>query len=460
VPEPTGLSEGLQAELEAVVGPAHVLTQPDVTASYAVDWTGRFVGSTPAVVRPADTAEVAGVLRVLAAAGVAVVPQGGNTGMVGGSVPLGGEVVLSLRRLDRIEPVDRLAAQVTAGAGAVLADLQRAAAAAGLEFGVDLGARDSCTVGGMVATNAGGLHVIRYGSMREQVVGIEAVLADGTVVSHLGGLLKDNTGYDLPRLLTGSEGTLAVVTRVRLRLRPALAHRVVAMCGCPSAAALVEAAARVRDGLPDITAMEMVLGHTVDLVSAYIGRRPPVDGDSLLLLEVRAAVDPTGAMANAVDGLADLVGGVAVATDDRGAADLFAFRERVTEAVNVGPPPHKLDVTLPATALADFAAAVPGVVDAVSPGALTYLFGHVGDGNVHVNVKPPPGGADLPDAVDAAVFELVGRMEGSISAEHGIGTAKKEWLHLSRSYDEIEVFRRIKGALDPTGILNPAVLLP
>jgi len=454
------LAGPVRAELEAIVGTSQVLRGADVTAGYATDWTGRFVGSTPAVVRPADTAEVARVLRILHAAGVPVVPQGGNTGMVGGSVPLAGEVVLSLRRLDRIWPVDRLAAQVTAGAGVVLADLHRAASQAGLEFGVDLGARDSCTVGGMVATNAGGLHVIRHGSMREQVVGVEAVLADGTVVSHLAGLLKDNTGYDLARLLTGSEGTLAVVTAARLRLRPALPHRVVALCGCRTAAAVVAAAARVRDRLPAITAMEMVLGPTVDLVSAHLGRRPPVDGDSLLLLEVRAAGDPTQEMADAVDDLDDLVTGVAVAVDDRGAADLFAFRERVTEAVNVGVPPHKLDVTLPADQLAAFAAEVPDVVSAVAPGALTYLFGHVGDGNVHVNLKPGADGAELPEEVDGAVFELVGRMGGSISAEHGIGTAKKEWLHLSRSQAEIDVFRRIKSALDPSGILNPAVLLP
>jgi len=454
------LAGDVRAELEAIVGPSHVLSGADVTAGYATDWTGRFVGWTPAVVRPADTAEVAAVLEVLLAAGVAVVPQGGNTGMVGGSVPLAGEVVLSLRRLDRIWPVDRLAAQVTAGAGVVLADLHSAADQAGLEFGVDLGARDSCTVGGMVATNAGGLHVIRHGPMREQVVGVEAVLADGTVVSHLAGLLKDNTGYDLPRLLTGSEGTLAVITAARLRLRPALTHRVVALCGCPTARSVVAAAARVRDRLPDITAMEMVLGPTVDLVSDHLGRRPPVDGDSLLLLEVRSASDPTAAMAETVEGLDDLVTDVAVATDDRGAADLFAFRERITEAVNVGVPPHKLDVTLPADQLAAFAAEVPAVVSAVSPGARTYLFGHVGDGNVHVNLKPAAEGPELPDAVDGAVFELVGRMGGSISAEHGIGTAKKEWLHLSRSPEEIAVFRRIKSALDPTGLLNPAVLLP
>src|ERR687885_1679537 len=215
--------------LAEVVGPRHVLTDPDLTAGYAVDWTGRFRGRAPAVVRPADTTEVAGVLALLAGAGRPVVPQGGNTGLVGGSVPLHGEIVLSLRRLDGIGPVEVLAGQVTAGAGATLAAVEAAARPHGLTFGVDLAARDSATIGGMVATNAGGLRMLRYGNMRAQVMGVEAVLPDGRVLSHLAGLAKDNTGYDLAGVLTGSEGTLGVITRVRLRLVPRLAARTVGL---------------------------------------------------------------------------------------------------------------------------------------------------------------------------------------------------------------------------------------
>jgi len=196
-------------ELRSIVGPQHVLVDDDLRAGYEVDWTGRFKGSTPAVVRPGSVDEVAAVLRICADAGVAIVPQGGNTGLVGGGVPLHGEIVLSLRRLQAIEPVDVLAAQVTAGAGATLGAVQDAATGADLLFGVDLSARDSATIGGMVATNAGGLHHMRHGSMRANVLGVEAVLADGSIVRRLSGLVKDNTGYDLASLLCGSEGTLA-----------------------------------------------------------------------------------------------------------------------------------------------------------------------------------------------------------------------------------------------------------
>src|SRR2546423_3672422 len=214
----------LQSQLIEAIGPEAVLTDPDVVAGYETDWTGRFRGRARLVVRPASRDQVVSVLRLCSAAGAAVVPQGGNTGLVGGGVPRDGEVVLSLARLDSLGPVDRLAGQVTVGAGATLSAVQRHAAAAGFEFAVDLAARDSATIGGMVNTNAGGLKVLRYGSMRAQVAGLEAVLADGRVISRLGGLPKDSTGYDLVGALVGSEGTLAVVTSVRLRL-VALARR-------------------------------------------------------------------------------------------------------------------------------------------------------------------------------------------------------------------------------------------
>ena len=219
--------------LTVAVGAEHVLTDSEVVGAYTVDWTGRFRGAAPAVVRPGTRSEVAAVVRICDDARIAIVPQGGNTGLVGGSVPLAGEVVVSLRRLDALGPVDVASAQVTAGAGVTLARLQAHARAAGWDFGVDLGARDSATVGGMVATNAGGVHVLRHGPMRRQVVGVRAVLADGSVVDRLDGLEKDNTGYDLSGLLCGSEGTLAVVTDARLRLVPrAAACRGRVACVC------------------------------------------------------------------------------------------------------------------------------------------------------------------------------------------------------------------------------------
>jgi FAD/FMN-containing dehydrogenase len=421
-------------ELRAVVGDRHVLTDADVRAGYEVDWTGRFRGSTPVVVRPGSTDEVAAVMRACADAGVALVPQGGNTGLVGGSVPLAGEVVLSLRRLDTVQEVDRLAAQLTTGAGATLGAVHGAAHAAGLAFGVDLSARDTATIGGMIATNAGGLRHIRYGSMRANVVGLEAVLADGSIVRRLAGLTKDNTGYDLASLLCGSEGTLGVVTAARLRLVPRPRDLVTAVLALPSVAAAVAAVATMRE-LVVLEAAEMWIDMPAPL------RPAPV----YVLLEWSGAPDALGAVDDIVD--------AAVAEDTVRRADLWQYRESITEAINAVGVPHKLDVTLPVAALAEFCTSVVPVVG----DHRVFLFGHLGDGNIHVNVVGP---SPDDDTVDDAVFRLVAAMGGSISAEHGIGTAKKRWLHLNRSDAEVAAFRAIKQALDPRGILNPNVLLP
>lgn len=440
-----------------MVGTDHVLVGDDLCAGYARDWTGRFVGRAAAVVRPADAAEVAGVVGACAAAGWPLVPQGGNTGLVGGSVPLHGEVVLSLRRLDALGPVDRAAAQVTAGAGVTLEALQGHAAAAGLAFGVDLGARQSATVGGMVATNAGGLRFLRYGGMRDQVQGLEAVLADGTVVSHLEGLAKDNTGYDWGRLLCASEGTLGVVTAARLRLVPAHAERAVALLAFGEVAEAVDAVWALRDGVASLAAAELFLGAGLELVCDRLDLPRPFGAlhPAHLLVECAAAHDPTEELGAAVLGLPGVLD---VAVADRSRQELlWSYRERHTEAINLLGPPHKLDVTLPAGRLAEFVEGVPAVVAAADPTARTWLFGHVADGNIHVNITGP---APDDERTDDAVLEEVARLGGSISAEHGIGTAKRRWLHLNRSPAEVELFRAIKGALDPTGVLNPHVLLP
>jgi FAD/FMN-containing dehydrogenase len=448
---------GMVDRFREVVGP-QVIVDPDVIASYTTDWTRRFVGRTVAVVRPGSSEEVAGVVAVCRELGVALVPQGGNSGLVGGSVPLDGEVVLSLRRLQTLEPVDGLAGQVTAGAGVALSALRHAVGAAGWTYGVDLASRDSATVGGMVATNAGGTHVLRYGDTRAQLIGIEAVLGTGSVVSHLSGLVKDNTGYHLPGLLCGSEGTLAVVTAARLRLVPALNCRTVALVAFASVADALDASAVLRRSLPSLEASELFLASGLELVCAVTGLRPPFPGlhPVYLLVEVADQADPTEALAGAtssVDGVRDVV----VATDPSPRAELWRYREAHTEAVNTLGPPHKLDVTLPARSLAEFMERVPETVGAIAPTARVWLFGHAGDGNIHVNVT---GLAPEDDRVDDAVLRLVGHYGGSISAEHGIGAAKRRWLHLSRTADEISAFRDLKRALDPDGVLNPNVLLP
>jgi FAD/FMN-containing dehydrogenase len=455
---PTSLDAALLDEWRAIVGNAHVLTDPELLDGYVRDWTGRYVGATPAVIRPGGTGEVAAVLASCARHGVTVTLQGGNTGLVGGGVPLGGEVVLSLRRLDHIGEVDSAAQQLTAGAGATLAAVQQAARAAGLAFGVDLGARDSATVGGMAATNAGGLHLLRYGGMREQVLGYEAVLADGRVIRHLDGLLKDNTGYDLGRLLCGSEGTLAVITALRLRLVAALEAKVTALLAFESVAAALDASAVLRREVSSLEAIELFLDRGLRLVVDALGlSRPFAEAHPVLLLvECAARRDPTDELAAAVAELAGLAD-AAVASEPGPRAALWRLREGHPEAINTLGAPHKLDVTLPAGRLVQFIETVDGVIAEVDPAARTWLFGHAGDGNIHVNITGP--GPD-DERADEAVLRYVASLGGSISAEHGIGTAKRELLHLNRSPSELAVFRAVKAALDPAGILNPAVLLP
>jgi len=422
-------------------------------------------------VRPGSTDEVAEVMGLLHAAGRPVVPQGGNTGLVGGGVPLHGEVVVSLRRLAGIDEVDVAAGQVTVGAGATLAAVDAAASGAGLAFGVDLAARDSATVGGMVATNAGGLRMLRYGGMRAQTAGVEAVLADGRVLSHLGGLAKDNTGYDLGGLLAGSEGTLAVVTRLRLRLVPRLEYRTTGLLAFADADAALDALVTLRRRLPgSLEAVELFLSDGVGLVCDHLGLTPPFGrlDPVYLLVEAAGTHDPTEELAEAVVGdVGDRALDGAVESEPAGRARLWRYREAHTEAISAAGVPVKLDVTLPFGELAGFLTAVCAAVDRAAPGARCVLFGHAGDGNVHVNVLgawephlPPATQEGRAAAVEDAVLRLVARLGGSISAEHGIGAAKRPWLHLNRSPAEIDAFRAIKRALDPAGILNPHVLLP
>ncbi len=451
------LPDRVRTALEAVVGPAHVLVDPDLVEGHEVDWTGRFRGSTPAVVRPADTDEVAAVLAVCQAARIAVVPQGGNTGLVGGGVPLHGEVVLSLRRLDHLGPVDEVSGQITAGAGVTLEALDHHVAGHGFAYGVDLAARGSATVGGTVATNAGGVHVLRWGATRRQVLGVEAVTADGRVLRHLAGLVKDNTGYDLAGLLCGSEGTLAVVTAARLALVPRHHERVVALCAFAGVADAVAATVALRRRVEQLDAAELLLADGLALVCEVTGRPRPFADDHpvLVLFEASGPDDPTDALGAALATVPGVVD-VAVATEPARRAELWAYREEHTAAINTLGPPHKLDVTLPLGGLAAFVDAVPALVARTDPDARCWLFGHVGDGNVHVNVTGP---APDDEAVDDAVLGLVVASGGSISAEHGIGTAKRRWLAAQRSPEELAVFAALKAALDPTGILNPHVLL-
>src|SRR5512133_2909069 len=407
-----GVSDRLLEDLATAVGEAHVLVDDDVRAPFEVDWTGRYGGVARAVVRPADAEQVAAVLAACRAHGAAVVPQGGNTGMVGAGVPRGGEVVLSTARLTELGAVDRAAAQAHARE-------------AGLDAGVDLGARDSATVGGLVATDAGGTHAVRYGTVRARVAGLQAVLADGTIVDRPA-LLKDNAGYDLPALLVGSEGTLGVITAVRWRLVALLTSRVAALVPLASLEQAAALLASVRPRLQStLHAADFFLDEGLQLVLDHDGLPAPVPERApvYVLLECAAASDPTAELAGALAaaGIEDAV----VADDSAERRRLWRFREGHAEAIAANGIPHKLDVGVPLARLPEFAARVVDEVARVAPGARPIVFGHLGDGNVHVNVLGPD-----PDdhAVDEAILRLAADCGGTISAEHGVGVAKARWL--------------------------------
>ena len=449
------MSAELLQELRTVVGDAHVLTDPDVVGAYTVDWSRRFSGPAIAVVRPGDTAEVTAVVRACAAARVPMLPQGGNTGLVGGSVPAAqgpAVVIVSTRRLTRLDPVDELRGQVTVGAGVTLADLHEHARAAGWEYGVDLAARESATVGGTVATNAGGIRVCCHGMTRRQVAGVEAVLADGTVISHLAGHPKDNTGYDLTGLFVGSEGTLAIVTTVRLQLvRPAKASSVV-LVGVRDAADALDI---VRNGVP--AGVRLLAAEIMDLammrrICSISGLPWPLEQehDNVLLIETESSA--AGEIALRLDDDRDAV--VALTAADQ--AIFWSYRERAAEATAAMGVPHRFDVSVPLADWDDFVldmrsrlTAVPGIDEVL-------VFGHVADGNLHVEVLGPEPDDERADEV---VLRCVAEHGGSISAEHGVGRAKAAYLGLTRSAAEIAVMRAVKTALDPHGLLNPGALL-
>jgi FAD/FMN-containing dehydrogenase len=453
-------------DLAAIVGHDHVLVDDDLRAGYERDWTGRYGGGCTAVVRPGSTAELAAVLRYCNSHHVAVIPQAGNTGLVGGGVPGGAGrigrdvVVLSMRRLDRVSDVEPPAMALTAGAGVTIADWQEAARRVGLDTPIDFAARASATVGGAIATNAGGSRVVRFGTMRHQVLGVEAVLADGTVVGSLAGLPKETVGLHWPSVLTGSEGTLAVITAARLRLVASYAHVSTAMVSLDGVASAVELLAALRSRLDSLDSIEMVFPEAVQLVSEHLARPVPIEvgaGCVVVLVECADHHDPEPALL-AVLGAADGVIDTAIATDGRRRDDLLAFRDRITESIGAattdGPPTYKLDVAVPVSSLDAVIEAARGA--AQLQGARLIPFGHLAEGNLHLNFLDTTDTDTLADTVLALVAEC----GGTISAEHGIGVAKTRWMHLVRSADDLAAQRAIRRALDPNAILNPGVLEP
>jgi FAD/FMN-containing dehydrogenase len=441
-------------QVSALVGPSHVSTDPDVLAGRSVDHTGRYHGRASALVRPGSADEVAEVLRLCRDAGVNVTIQGGRTSLVAGTVPEHDDVLLSTERLCAISDVDTTERRIEAGAGATLAAVQRAASAAGLVFGVDLAARDTATVGGMASTNAGGLRTVRYGNMGNQVIGLDVALPDGSVVRRHSRVRADNTGYDLPALFVGAEGTLGVITALDLRLHPDPPHRVTAVCGFEELGALVDAGRLFRD-LDGIAALEMIDGKAGALAGEHLGAAPPVHGDWLLLVELASDQDQTERLADALDGVRTC-GEPAVGVDLAAQQRLWRVRESVTEVVGLFGPPLKFDVSLPLSAVAAFARGADALLHRHAPDAIGVLFGHIGEGNLHLNVLR----CDEEQERDlyAAMMELIAECGGNVSSEHGVGSRKRRYVGMSRSAADIAAMRTLKTAFDPTGYLNAAVL--
>lgn len=444
----------LASRLAEIVGTAHVLSDPGLKAPYESDLTGRFSGESLLVVRPADAAQVAAVLEVCAGASVGVVPQGGNTGMVGGAIPRNREVVLSLRRLAEIEALDAHSRQITVGAGVILDRLQQHLRPEGLELPLDHGARSSATIGGMAATDAGGHLAARYGTMRSQIVGLEVVLPDGRVLSRLSGLVKDNAGFAWPGVVIGSEGTLCVITRVRLALTPLRRRRATVLLGVTGMEHALWVVEKVRAAAPSLEATDWFDLAGVRHVCARLGVESPFATEYPLyvILECAAEADPT----HEVLAASDLVEDSALAVDEKDRRALWRYREALNETIRALGVPLKLDVAVPVARLPAFTTELRLLVDELVPEAQSILFGHLGDGNVHVNVV---GAERRFYETEDRILRLVAAHGGSISAEHGIGQAKTRWLSLCRSEGELSLMHAIKHTFDPHSVLNRGKVL-
>ena len=432
-----------------------VVTDADLLERYERDVTGRFAGRASAVARPAHAGEVAALLRFCNERRIPVVPQGGNTGLVGGAIPLGGEAVLSLERLADVGDVDRASRTVVAEAGATLEAVRERARESGLDLPIDFAARGSATIGGMVATDAGGALTLRYGTMRDLVAGLCVVLANGAVVDRL---TKKDSGFDVATLMCGSEGTLGVVTAARLRLVSLRAERVVALVATGSLDDAVSVTDSLRAEVPSLEAVDFFLADGLGLVRAHAGLPAPfrAEHDAYLVLSCAADSDPAPELAAALDACTE-VADVAVAQSAQQGDALWEYRELHNPAINAAGVPHKLDVAVASPDVPELIRRVDAWLASERPGGRGVYYGHLAAGNVHVNVL----GADPDDdAIDDAVLRMVAGMGGSIAAEHGIGQAKSRWLHLSRSAEEIAAMRAVKDTLDPNGILNPGKLLP
>jgi len=463
------------AELHVCAGDGALVCRPEDMAPYLVDWRGRYRGNALAVVRPPDTAGVARVVELCARNAVPIVPQGGNTGLVGGGTPAidGSEIVLSLSRMNRIRDVDAANSTLTAEAGCLLLQVQQAAEAVDRLFPLSLAAQGSCESGGNLSTNAGGVHVLRYGNMRDQVLGLEVVLPDGRIWHGLRGLRKDNTGYDLKQLFIGAEGTLGIITAAVLKLqpRPQVSH--VCWLALDSASHAIELLSRMRGRLGDrVSAFEIVSGAALALVLKHMpGARDPLTTSApwYALIEFADSFDGydlAGAIERELSGLleAGLLRDAAMAQSAAQAQALWALRENISEAQKIEGISIKHDISVPVSRIPCFLELADNALRNAFPDVRIVAFGHAGDGNLHYNLSKPGAASNAEfiertPAVNRIVHDIVDRLGGSISAEHGIGQLKREALLRYKSPLEIELMQRIRRALDPENLLNRGKLI-
>ena len=453
---------GLIERLAPALSTGAVLIGAEIGPRYYTDAVGRAGPLPQAVFRPRSTAEVSRILANCHAEGIPVAIQGGMTGLVCGALPRTNEIVMSLERMSRVEAIDVKAATATVEAGAVLEMVQEQVETLGLSFPLDLGARGSCTIGGNIATNAGGNRVIRYGMMRELVLGLEVVLADGTVIENLRKYFKNNTGFDVKQYFIGSEGTLGVITRAVLRLFPLPAERAVACCSLssfPNVIALLDFMRRRLGG--ELTAFEVMWHSYFSHATALPHVKPPLPADRAFYVIVEASgVDATNTRDRFENLLgqaheAALIDNAVIAKSEAEAASIWRIREASAEVHAVIRPAISLDVSLAIDRMEEFAARADQVARAVDRRSRILVFGHLGDGNLHVGVHHADDRPDIGKELEQRIYDLVAACNGSISAEHGIGISKRPYLRHSRTEAEIALMRAIKKAVDPKGILNP-----
>ena len=467
----TPAQTALLDSLAATLGPKGIVTDAERIAPWLVDWRRRFHGAAPALLAPASTAEVSAVVAAAAAHGVPLVPQGGNSSMVGGATPPadGSALILSLRRMTAIRRLDAAANLAVAEAGVILSDLHDAALAEGRRFPLTLGAKGHATVGGLVSTNAGGTQVLRFGSMRGLVAGLEVVLADGSVHDGLAPLKKDNRGYDLTQLLIGAEGTLGIVTAATLRLAPEPATRTTAWAAVRDPAAALTLLRRCQASSDALESFEILPQETLAAVLAYVpGARAPVATTAAWHLLIEHS-DPAGAALTEQwlsEALADgLIADATIATSAAQAADFWRLRESISDAERALGPASQHDLSVPVDTMPRFMIEAAAACEARFPGCRASGFGHLGDGNVHFHVRAAPGTdparwyAEEVPVVTRFVDDLVISAGGSIAAEHGIGQMKRDELERTSSPARLAALRAVKAAMDPLGILNPGKLV-